>query len=169
MASTAERQLAELTVGYRTPAAILDLANRLLPEAAPGVSPARSIRRSDAVPTVEHVTEPAQAAADRAADAVPGRGTVAVIAVRARHAAIGARLAALGVDWGSEVVGSGSVAVLDPLLAKGLEFDVVVVVEPAEIVAAEPAGHRALFVALTRPTQRLVIVHDEPLPDLLAY
>jgi DNA helicase IV len=59
------------------------------------------------------------------------------------------------------------VELLTPLLAKGLEFDVVVVVEPAEIVRAEAAGHRALFVSLTRATRRLVVVHADALPPAL--
>jgi DNA helicase IV len=52
--------------------------------------------------------------------------------------------------------------------AKGLEFDAVVVVEPARLVREAPQGLRALFVALTRPTRSLTIVHAEPLPDALA-
>jgi DNA helicase IV len=53
-------------------------------------------------------------------------------------------------------------------LVKGLELDSVVVVEPSRIVAEEPQGLRALYVALTRATQRLAVVHAEPLPDALA-
>ncbi len=159
---------AELTVGYRTPAPILDLANRLLPVAAPDVTPARSIRHTGAEPEIHGVADVTGAAVEHARRATEERGTVAVIAVGHQHAGIGAGLDAAGVAWGSGGQGLGTVTVLDPLLAKGLEFDVVIVVEPAEIVAAEPAGHRALFVALTRPTRRLVIVHRRPLPELLA-
>jgi DNA helicase IV len=158
----------ELTVGYRTPAPVLDLANRLLPLAAADVTPARSIRRSGEPPAIEHAEDPVAAAAGHAAAATGQRGTVAVIAVAADHAALGSALAGAGVHRGSGADGLGGVALLTPLLAKGLEFDTVVVVEPAAIVEAEPAGHRALFVALTRPTRRLVVVHHRPLPDPLA-
>jgi len=160
---------AELTVGYRTPAPILDLANRLLPHAAPGITPARSIRATGEAPLVHEV--PAGALATAAAAAVAEhqgtRGTVAVVAVAADHPDLGTALTAAGVAWAAGLEGLGGVALLTPLLAKGLEFDVVVVVEPARIVDAEPAGHRALFVALTRPTRHLVIVHTEPLPPAL--
>lgn len=158
---------AELTVGYRTPAPILDLANRLLVEAAPDVTPARSIRQTGSEPVIERSANVAGAAARHAATASLERGTVAVIAVHSRHAELARALDDAEVGWGTGLQGLGAVALLDPLLAKGLEFDTAVVVEPAEIVAAEPAGHRALFVALTRPTRQLVLVHDEPLPELL--
>lgn len=160
---------AELTVGYRTPAPILDLANRLLPEAAPDVTPARSIRETGEAPRLVKVADSAveHAAADAVHAASEERGTVAVIAVAERHPSVGSAMDRAGVTWASGVEGLGSVELLTPLLAKGLEFDVVVVVEPSEMVRAEPAGHRALFVALTRATRRLVIVHAEPLPPAL--
>jgi len=162
--------LAELTVGYRTPAPILDLANRLLPEAAPDVTPARSIRTTGEAPHLVAVAEDEVAAvAARAVAEVAGtRGTVAVVATVEHHDALAGALDATGVGWARGLDGLGSVALLTPLLAKGLEFDVVVVVEPATIVEAEPAGHRALFVALTRPTRRLVVVHARPLPPALS-
>ncbi len=171
LAGDAPVERAELTVGYRTPAPILDLANRLLPVAAPDVTPARSIRQTGEAPHFDLVADRADAGpcvAGHASAAADERGTVAVVAVAARHDALGAALTAVGLDWGSGVAGLGGVALVTPLVAKGLEFDVVIVVEPAEIVAAEPAGHRALFVALTRATRRLVVVHAEPLPSLLA-
>lgn len=163
LAGDAPVHRAELTVGYRTPAPILDLANRLLPVAAPDVTPARSIRRTGEEPVIEQTDDVAEAAARHAA-AGQERGTVAVVAVAADHDRIGAALDQTGATWGRDGQGLGTVAMLTPLLAKGLEFDVVVVVEPAAVVEAEPAGHRALFVALTRPTRRLVIVHQRPLP-----
>jgi superfamily I DNA/RNA helicase len=70
------------------------------------------------------------------------------------------RAAASGLD--------AQVTVVPISLAKGLEVDGVVVVEPSRIVASEVQGLRALYVALTRPTQRLTIVHAEPLPEPLA-
>jgi DNA helicase IV len=165
-------QRAELTVGYRTPAPILDLANRLLVEAAPGVTPARSIRSSGAAPMIERSDDPVRSAAAHLAEwsagSHTGRGTVAMVATRSAHGQIGQALDAAGIAWGSDGPQlDRGVTVLDPLLAKGLEFDVVVVVEPADIVDAEPAGHRALFVALTRATRQLVVVHARELPEAL--
>lgn len=159
---------AELTVGYRTPGPILDLANQLLVEAAPDVTPARSIRRTGAHPVFHRVDDVAAAVAGHAAASAAERGTVAVVAVEDRHDDLARALDAADVRWGRGGQGLGGVALLDPLLAKGLEFDEVVVVEPAEIIRAEPSGHRALFVALTRATRHLVVVHAEPLPHLLA-
>lgn len=160
---------AELTVGYRTPAPILDLANCLLPEAAPDVTPARSIRTSGEAPVVvpTALDQVSGAVAAAVQDVAGERGTVAVVATSARHSELAGALDDAGIGWARGLDGLGSVALLTPLLAKGLEFDVVVVVEPAEVVRAEPAGHRALFVALTRPTRRLVLVHAEPLPPAL--
>jgi len=165
----AEPARAELTVGYRTPAPILDLANRLLPVAAPDVTPARSIRTTGEAPVVVPTSGStlAAASAQAVAEVVGDRGTVAVIATAGHHDELASALDEAGVTWARGIDGLGSVALLTPLLAKGLEFDVVVVVEPSEIVRAEPAGHRALFVSLTRPTRRLVIVHAGPLPAAL--
>jgi DNA helicase IV len=59
------------------------------------------------------------------------------------------------------------VAVLGPVDAKGLEFDEVIVVEPARLVAADQRGLRLLYVTLTRATQRLTVVHAEPVPEAL--
>lgn len=160
---------AELTVGYRTPAPILDLANRLLPVAAPDVTPARSIRTTGEPPVLVPTTasELAATSAGAVAEAAVERGTVAMVATAGHHDELASALDDAGVAWARGIDGLGSVVLLTPLLAKGLEFDVVVVVEPSEIVRAEPAGHRALFVSLTRPTRRLVIVHAEPLPSEL--
>ncbi len=179
LAGPAPVERAELTVGYRTPAPILDLANRLLPTAAPGVTPARSVRRTGRDPVrIPVAGDGAVALADAVVrwlddpDHGPtGRGTVAVVATAAHHDALRAQVLAAGAEVvdgpagraGDE--GSGRrVALLTPLLAKGLEFDHVAVVEPVAIVEAEPAGARALFVACTRATRTLALVHARPLP-----
>ncbi len=89
---------------------------------------------------------------ESAALAATGGGLVAVIADGSRHADI------------AEALAGADVTLIDPRESKGLEFDIVIVVEPAQI-AARPGD---LYVAMTRPTQRLVFVHSEPLPDGLA-
>jgi len=97
-----------------------------------------------------------------------GQGKVAVVASSALltelAAALGPDLARTGDDAG---VLDARVAVLAPEMAKGLEFDSVVVVEPARLVAESPQGLRALYVALTRAVQEVVVVTTTPLPELL--
>jgi hypothetical protein len=158
-----------LEVGYRVPRQIYELAARLLPLAAPGLTPLTVVRDGPAAPGIHRVD-----AADR-----PGRA----VAIAAEHAAAGRfvglicppscrqeladALAANGVEWSGAEQGGPSTAVnlVAPSEAKGLEFDAVVVIEPEEIVAADERGHRMLFIALTRTTQYLDIVAvGEPMP-----
>ncbi len=155
---------AELTVGYRLPGAILEVANRLLPEAAAGVTPARSAREDGDPPKVigcaagELVVRAVTLAHELAAELA----TVAVIAPRALLEALHEGGLGEGADPGAGVM------LLDAVTAKGLEFDAVIVVEPRAIHADGPQGPRLLFVALTRAVQRLVLLHTEPLPAALA-
>ena len=96
-------------------------------------------------------------------------GTVAVIVPSLYAEGISQALTAAGVEHGQ--VGRNAleseVTVLVLADAKGLEFDTVIVVEPAALIRDAPQGLRSLYVALTRPTKRLVIVHGEPLPTAL--
>jgi hypothetical protein len=158
-----------LTVNYRTPAEIMEVANRLLPVAAPGVEAARPVRRTGAVPSVRPVDAgdlvTAAAAAARAARA--DGGTVVVIAPEGDHDALVDALRDLGAVADSVEAIDAPVAILSPLDAKGLEFDHVVVVEPARLVTPDAAGLRLLYVVLTRATRDLVIVHAAPLPEAL--
>jgi DNA helicase IV len=165
-------QLAELTVGYRVPAAILEVANRLLPEAAPGVTPASAVRDGGDPPLIVAVdgdrltaTVLAEVTALRERTA-----SVAVVALEERLAGLATSLTAAGVPadrvGGAGLPGSDAVALVTPQVVKGLEFDAVVVVEPAEITALD-AGFRHLYVAMTRAVQHLGIVHAQPLPELL--
>jgi DNA helicase IV len=158
-----------LTVNYRTPAEIMDVANRLLPAAAPGVEPARPVRSTGAFPEVVHVApdELVRAAADAARRASAEGGTVAVIAPDDTHPALAAALEDRGAVADAVEAIDAPVAVLSGLDSKGLEFDHVVVVEPARLVAPDRAGLRLLYVVLTRATRRLVVVHSEPLPEAL--
>ena len=161
-------EFAELTVGYRTPAPVLDLANRLLATAAPGVTPARSIRRTGQDPAAcrrPGRTRRRGGRGDGGAVRRTGDGRDRRRGRPPPGAAGRARPERRRVGSGPDAL--GSVTLLTPLLAKGLEFDAVIVVEPAEIVASEPAGLRALFVALTRPTRSLTVVHARPLPGEL--
>jgi superfamily I DNA/RNA helicase len=158
-----------LTVNYRTPAEIMEVANRLLPAAAPGVEPARPVRSTGAVPEVEAVGagDLAAAAARAARDALAIGGTVAVIAPFGLHVPLTDALRDRGAVADSVEAIDAPIAVLSPLDAKGLEFDHVIVVEPAQLVSPDAAGLRLLYVVLTRATRRLVVVHAEPLPEAL--
>ena len=158
-----------LTVNYRTPAEIMDVANRLLPAAAPGVEPARPVRRTGAHPEVRtvHRADRVGTAADAARSASAQGGTVAVIAPVELHETLTADLADRGAVAGDVEAIDARIAVLTALDSKGLEFDHVVVVEPSQLVAPDRSGLRLLYVVLTRATRRLVVVHADPLPEAL--
>ncbi len=158
----------ELSVGYRVPRQILDYASSLLAVIAPELRPASSLRADPGALDVLRVPAPALgpevAAACARACARPG--SVAVIAADPQVAALAAALEAAGLAHGRP--GSDARLTLVPVtLAKGLEFDHVIVVEPARIAQAEARGLQRLYVALTRAVSRLTVVHTEPLPDAL--
>jgi DNA helicase IV len=161
-------QVVPLTVGFRVPAAVVALANRLLPALATGVPPARSLRTDGTLIVQESSdVDGATVAEVRAALAHPG--SIAVICADAAADRLRAALNAAGLSAATpEEIDSGArVTVVPASLAKGLEYDHVVVVEPAEIVAAERRGLHRLYVVLTRAVSRLAIVHAAPLPAAL--
>jgi superfamily I DNA/RNA helicase len=157
----------DLTVNYRTPSEIMELANRLLAAAAPEIPPTRSVRTTGVEPEFARVDDPVAEAAVRARAFAAMRGTTAVIAPVARHAALIAALRDVGAVADSPEALDAPVGVFDAMDAKGLEFDHVVVVEPADLVAPDRAGLRMLYVTLTRATQDLAVVHTQPLPEAL--
>jgi DNA helicase IV len=153
-----------LTTGFRVPAAVLTLANRLLPALDVAVPEAVSLRR-DGTLRVRRVTDPVSAAVDEVRAALDLEGSIGVIAADARTATVQTALTAAGIPVVTpEADDDGRVTVLPATVAKGLEFDHVIVVEPAEIVEAEERGLNRLFVVLTRAVSGLVVVHDRPLP-----
>ena len=157
--------------GYRVPAAVLDLASRLLPHMAPGVAAAESVRENPGTLDVRRSADPVAETAAAVADVLAHPGSVGVIVADADVAAVARHIGVGHVVLGSGDEGTARVAVVPASLAKGLEYDHVVVVEPARIVAAEPSaqqGLRRLYVVLTRAVTGLVVVHGEPLPDELA-
>ena len=164
-----EPRVVTLTVNYRTPAEIMDVAHRVLAAAAPGVEPTRAVRRTGIAP--EFVTtseaELVGEAAVSAREALEDRGTVVIIAPADIHDALIAELADVGALAGSVEALDAPVAVLTPLEAKGLEFDHVIVLEPARLVTPDSAGLRLLYVTLTRATRHLRVVHALPLPEAL--
>jgi DNA helicase IV len=157
-----------LTVNYRTPAEIMDLANRLLAVAASGVEPTQSVRRTGIAPQFTRVDDLVAGSATAARSALARGGTVAVIAPEELHAPLVDALADVGVVADAAEALDAPVGVLVATDAKGLEFDHVVVVEPARLVTPDSAGLRLLYVTLTRATQTLTVVHAEGLPEALA-
>jgi DNA helicase IV len=163
----------ELDVGYRVPRQILDYASRLLPAIAPGLGPARSLRAdpdSLAVVAVAAAELGPRVAAGCAA-ALERPGSVAVICADAQLTEVAAALATAGLAF--EVLGATEpsapssaprLTIVPVTLAKGLEFDHVVLVEPARIATGEAYGLRRLYVALTRAVSRLTVFHSQPLP-----
>ncbi|MFF5976687.1 HelD family protein [Streptomyces sp. NPDC012769] len=150
-----DAEIVPLITGYRVPAAVVDLANRLLPELGAAAWAGRSLRTGGEV-TVRQVADVAEGVAEAVRAALKEEGSVGVIAADPAVAA----LASYG--FGERV------SVVPASLAKGLEFDHVVVAEPAEIVAAEPRGLHRLYVVLTRAVSRLDLVHRKPLPAPLS-
>lgn len=148
-------KLTELTVNYRTPAEIMELAHRVLEEIDPSQTVPRSVRESGFAPWAEQVDESdlVDAVRRRVAEET-GPGLTAVLA--------GHRLVEELADLRSD-----SVSVLTVKDAKGLEFDAVLIVEPEDLLDESPRGLNDLYVALTRATQRLGIVHARPLPAVL--
>ncbi|MEO6318581.1 MAG: ATP-binding domain-containing protein, partial [Acidimicrobiales bacterium] len=157
----------ELELGYRVPRPILEVANRLLPTVAPSVRPAQSVRDDGDPPTfvaVSGAEVPGQVAV-LVRELAGRRASVGVIAAVGLGAALGDALTEAAVPFGTGVRGGlgGVVTLLGPTEAKGLEFDAVVVVEPASIFVDERGG-RLLYVGLTRAVHELVVVHALALP-----
>jgi DNA helicase IV len=177
----AEASVEELELGYRVPAPIIDVANRLLPAYAPGVRPARSVRVEGRPPVVVPCPDADPAAlavevATRTAALAGDWTSVGVVVPDPLLGPVGDALAGAGTGFGSArrpagATGRGEVVtLLAPPEAKGLEFDAVLVVEPAAFLATdagEAVGGRLLYIALTRAVQELTIVHAEPLPVAL--
>ncbi|KAF3468535.1 UvrD-helicase domain-containing protein [Streptomyces sp. Tu 3180] len=154
-------RVTELLTGFRVPGEVMDYVRPLGAHCAPGVGVPDSVRRTGTEVDVVRGDDPAQRAVERALTLATGpngadrdRTTVVIVPDTA--------------SWKETVAAAvseqESVSVLTAEEAKGLEFDHVVVAEPAAIVADDPAGPRRLYVALTRCTQSLTVVHRRPLP-----
>jgi DNA helicase IV len=162
-------RIRELTVNYRTPGLIMRPAVAMLRAAGmPEIAEAESAREGDWPPeAIRFGTGPDQLVAAvmtalQRDDETLGGGRFAVIVPRSLPAAVRQSLQH-AIDQGP--IGPGRVSLLDVEETKGLEFDSVVVVEPALIIADSPRGANDLYVALTRPTQRLTVVHSAELPE----
>jgi DNA helicase IV len=178
-------RIVELTVSYRTPSEVVALAARVLAAAAPDIAPPRPVRQAGHTPRILPTTKPGLGAAlaevvrEELGAGAPGR--VAVLGPAVMVPELMRVLADAGLDPidPRDPTGAGLAAGLVVLPAdetNGLEFDSVVVVEPSLLAAVgdEPPGEtppvattrglRTLYVALTRPTKRLAVLHTEALP-----
>ncbi|MGA1571722.1 MAG: HelD family protein [Ilumatobacteraceae bacterium] len=163
-----EPRVIGLSVGYRIPQQIMNLANRVMAEAAPGLRAPDSVREGDADPQIVHTDNLGAAVVDetRRLNLELAGGSVAVVATDDRCDEISLALDEAGVEHGRASAGLGKgITVVPVSVVKGLELDGVVVVEPADIVESSDRGLRSLFVALTRSTKRLSVVHSRPLPQ----
>jgi DNA helicase IV len=167
-------RLVELTVNYRTPAEVMAVAADVLAAVDPALQPPRSVRSAGVAPWSLRVLPaalPAEIiAAVRLEAAEAGDGRVGVLVPEAREAELGRALveAVPGAAVGEQPDLLNQVVLMTVRQAKGLEFDSVVVVEPDEIIAESPRGLSDLYVAVTRATQRLGVLHTQDLPKVLA-
>jgi len=167
----------ELTVNYRTPSEVMTLAAEVLHAIDPGLEPPTSVRDSGQQPVALRADRDglalAVAAAAADAHAAAEGGTVGVLTPPQLYADVLAAVQDKLPDATAGEALEAPVSVLTVTAAKGLEFDQVVLVEPALVVAGEAGadtggGLRDLYVAMTRPTQQLTIVHARDLPPMLA-
>jgi DNA helicase IV len=158
----------ELSVGYRVPRQILDYASTLLAVIAPELRPASSLRADPGALDFTRVPAASLGGALVTAcqQACARPGSVAVIAADPQVPELGRALDRAGLAYGTP--GTDAALTLVPVtLAKGLEYDHVIVVEPARIASAETRGLQRLYVALTRAVSRLTVLYSEPLPEPL--
>jgi DNA helicase IV len=162
--------LAELRLGYRLPTEVHEVAMRLLRQIAPGLATPEAVRPSGNPVLVDlaELGEVPPAIVSRVRSLL-GTGLIGIITPEEVRDSVTTALDKEGLFWAPELqAATAPIVVMSAERAKGLEFDNVVVVEPADIIADHGEnGMRALFVALTRCTQRLAIVHAQPLPRVL--
>jgi DNA helicase IV len=169
-----DTRLAVLDRGFRVPAQIIEYATRLLSTIAPGLAAPTSVRQ--AAGALQITSTAAGNLPDAVVEAcrhrLAGGGSTGLIAADDDIAALDERLRTAGLDTAllgrdEDALESSRLVCVPAGLAKGLEFDTVIVAEPGRIVAAEPRGLHRLYVVLTRAVSVLHIVHAEPLPAAL--
>ncbi|MEU5714857.1 UvrD-helicase domain-containing protein [Streptomyces sp. NPDC020403] len=171
----ADAVVEELTAGFRVPREVIAYASRLLPAISPGLAAVESVRETPGSLDVREVAPGALDAAVVAAceESLRHEGSIGLIAADARVPVLAGALAAAGHSYlspGEETTADSRLTLVPASLAKGLEYDYVVLDEPAAVVDGEPderTGLRRLYVALTRAVSGLVVLHAAPLPDHL--
>uniref|UniRef100_A0AAU1LVI2 AAA family ATPase n=1 Tax=Streptomyces sp. NBC_00148 TaxID=2903626 RepID=A0AAU1LVI2_9ACTN len=172
----ADAVVEELTAGFRVPREVIAYASRLLPAISPGLAPVESVREAPGSLAVREVAAEELEAAVVAAceESLHHEGSIGLIAADARIPALAAALAAAGHAYlspGEETTAASRLTLVPASLAKGLEYDYVVLDEPAAVVDGEPderTGLRRLYVALTRAVSGLTVLHAADLPEQLA-
>ncbi|MEV4453255.1 MULTISPECIES: HelD family protein [Streptomyces] len=163
----------ELTAGFRVPTDVITYASRLLPHIAPGLTPVASVRENPGFFEVRPTTADEQVV-DACEELLRNEGSIGLIAADARIPALTEALAAAGLTYlgpGEETTAQTRLTLVPASLAKGLEYDYVVLDEPQAVVDGEPderTGLRRLYVALTRAVSGLTVTHAAPLPQQLA-
>jgi DNA helicase IV len=163
----------ELTAGFRVPTDVIAYASRLLPHIAPGLTPVASIRENPGFFEVRTTAGDAEVVA-ACEESLRHEGSVALIAADPRVPALAEALTAAGVPYlspGEETTARARLTLVPASLAKGREYDYVVLDEPRAVVDAEPderTGLRRLYVSLTRAVSGLTITHTAPLPPQLS-
>ncbi|MFI8349963.1 HelD family protein [Streptomyces sp. NPDC085596] len=167
-----EGVIEELTAGFRVPTDVITYASRLLPHIAPGLTPVASVRENPGffeVRAVDGVTEVVLACEEL----LRNEGSTGLIAADARVPALAEALTAAGIGFlapGEETTDQTRLTLVPASLAKGLEYDYVVLDEPQAVVDGEPderTGLRRLYVTLTRAVSGLIVAHTGPLPAQL--
>ncbi|MGW3986850.1 HelD family protein [Streptomyces sp. NPDC004830] len=163
----------ELTAGFRVPTDVITYASRLLPDIAPGLTPVVSIRENPGRFEIRPVSGAADVV-DACRDALRHEGSTGLIAADARIPELAGALERAGIPYlgpGEETTRETRLTLVPASLAKGLEYDHVVLDEPRAVVDGEPderTGLRRLYVALTRAVSGLTVTHTAPLPSQLA-
>ncbi|MDV9175410.1 AAA family ATPase [Streptomyces sp. W16] len=163
----------ELTAGFRVPTDVITYASRLLPHIAPGLAPVASVRENPGFFDLRETAGTAEVVA-ACEELLRNEGSTGLIAADARIPALAEALTAAGIgyiDPGEETTVDTRLTLVPASLAKGLEYDYVVLDEPRAVVDGEPderTGLRRLYVALTRAVSGLIVTHTAPLPTQLA-
>lgn len=167
----------ELTAGFRVPTDVITYASRLLPHIAPGLTPVASVRENPGFFEVRETSGGDSGAAEVVAaceELLRHEGSTGLIAANARVPVLAQALSAAGIAYlapGKETTAESRLTLVPASLAKGLEYDYVVLDEPRAVVDGEPderTGLRRLYVALTRAVSGLIVTHTAPLPTALA-
>jgi DNA helicase IV len=161
----ADASVVELTVGYRVPGVVVELANRILAALPVDVPPGTSYRADGELRTLP-VADLAGGVVDAVTEAMTYEGSIGVIASPGMVQDVTKALRDKGVPVAriGEFDKDARVTVLSVEVAKGLEYDHVVVAEPADIVESGPRGPHLLYIAVTRAVSRLDLVHARDLP-----
>ncbi|MFJ6757329.1 MULTISPECIES: HelD family protein [unclassified Streptomyces] len=166
--------LEELTAGFRVPREVIAYASRLLPSISPGLAPVSSVRETPGSLLISQSSDLTADVVAACRASLAHEGSIGLIAADARIPALAEALLAADLPYlspGEETTAESRLTLVPASLAKGLEYDYVVLDEPAAIVDGEPderTGLRRLYVCLTRAVSGLTALHAAPLPTALS-